>query len=189
MTVNQYANRLKQRYLEEIVPVLMKEFNHSNKMAVSKIEKIVINMGVTKPIETRDREQAIANIVDQFKVITGQAPQITRARMSIAGFKLRQGDAIGVMVTLRGQNMWEFMDKLVSITLPRVKDFRGVPKTAFDHAGNYNLGMSEQIVFPELNYDNIESVRGLQITIVMKSQGKQESYRLLELMGMPFTKE
>lgn len=181
--------RLKKQYLEEVVPVLMKEFKHTNVFEVAKISKIVVNMGVTTPQEVRDRKRVIENIVEQFKVISGQKPQITVARKSIAGFKLREGDPIGVMVTLRGQYMWEFLDKLISLALPRVKDFRGVSKTAFDGRGNYNLGLSEQIVFPEINYDEVESIRGLQITIATSTTDDKQAFRLLELLGMPFVKE
>ncbi len=183
------TNRMKQKYLSEVFPVLKKEFNVENDFAVAKIEKVVINMGVTTPQDPRERKKAVDNIVEQFKVITGQKPQITKARKSIAGFKLREGDPVGVMVTLRGQYMWEFIDKLISLTLPRVKDFRGVSRVAFDGSGNYNLGLSEQIVFPEINYDDIESIRGLQITFVTNTTERQEAYRMLELLGMPFAKE
>lgn len=183
------SNRLKQHYLESVVPTLVEEFKVGNAFAVPKIKKIVVNIGVTTPQDPKERQKSIDNIVEQFKVITGQKPQVTKARKSIAGFKLRVGDPVGVMVTLRGQYMWEFFDKLVSITLPRVKDFRGISRTAFDGGGNYNLGISEQIVFPEIDYDQIESIRGLQITIVTSSKSPNQTFRLLELLGMPFAKE
>lgn len=179
-------NRLKTKYQEEIVPVLKKEFKIENTFAVPKIEKIVVNMGIT---DQQNREKAIANVVDQFKVITGMKPNITRARKSIATFKTRAGDPLGVMVTLRGEYMWEFLDKLISIALPRVKDFQGISSTAFDTNGNYNLGIEEQIVFPEINYDNIESVRGLQATIVTTTKDSTMARRMLELLGMPFAKD
>lgn len=182
-------NRLRQHYNEQIAGQLQKELKLQSHMAVPKIQKIVVNMGVTNPQDPRAREQVIANIVEQFRVITGQQPMITKARKAIAGFKLRQGDPLGVMVTLRGDRMWQFLDKLIAITLPRVKDFQGVSKTAFDAKGNYNLGIEEQIVFPEINYDTIESVRGLQITIVMSNSNQERSVRLLELLGMPFVKQ
>lgn len=182
-------NRLKQQYQQQVVPTLMKEFAVDNLMGVAALDKIVINMGVSQPQDPRERKRVIENIVDQFTIISGQKPQITTARKSIAGFKLRAGDPLGVMVTLRGDYMWEFLDKLISIALPRVKDFRGVSRVSFDAAGNYNLGISEQIVFPEINYDAIESIRGLQVTVVMEHSNAQQSFRLLELLGMPFEKE
>jgi len=179
-------NRLKTKYQQEVAPALIKEFKIKNVFAVPKLEKIVINMGIT---DQQNREKAIDNVVEQFKVITGMKPNITRAKKSIATFKTRAGDPLGVMVTLRGEYMWEFLDKLVSLALPRVKDFQGVSRTAFDQQGNYNLGIEEQIVFPEINYDNIETVRGLQITIVTTTKDNQQAFRFLELMGMPFAKE
>lgn len=182
-------NRMRQQYQETVAPTLEKELGVSTAFAVPKITKIVINMGVTDPQDPRARMNVVENVVEQFKVITGQQPQITRARKAIAGFKLRQGDPLGVMVTLRGERMWQFLDKLISITLPRVKDFQGVSKSAFDAKGNYNLGLEEQIVFPEIEYDKIEGVRGLQITIVFESSNPDRSRRLLELLGMPFVKE
>ncbi len=158
-------------------------------MAVAAITKVVINMGITTPQDPKARQTVAENVVVQFRTITGQQPQITKARQAIAGFKLRKGDPMGVMVTLRGERMWQFLDKLVAITLPRVKDFQGTSLTAFDAKGNYNLGIEEQIVFPEINYDQIESVRGLQITIVAKNSNPERSHRMLELLGMPFAKE
>jgi large subunit ribosomal protein L5 len=182
-------NRLQEKYSKKIAPQLQKELKMSSLMAVPKVNKVVINMGVTQPTEPRARWQIMDNIVEQFKIITGQKPNVTLARKAIAGFTLREGDPVGAMVTLRGQQMWEFLDKLISITLPRVKDFQGVAKKAFDGHGNYNLGLEEQIVFPEINYDLINKVRGLQVTIVTSSNNDQESFRLLELLGMPFEKE
>ncbi len=182
-------NRLQEKYQQKILPQLKKELKFDSVMAVPKIKKVVINMGVTEPKEPRARWQVMDNIVEQFKVITGQKPNITLARKSIAGFTLREGDPVGAMSTLRGQRMWEFLDKLISITLPRVKDFQGVSRTAFDGQGNYSLGLEEQIVFPEIDYDSIDQIRGLQITIVTDATNDQESFRLLELLGMPFAKE
>jgi large subunit ribosomal protein L5 len=179
-------NRLKQKYNETVAPTLQKEFAITNSFAIPKIEKIVINMGVT---DAQSRDAIIANVVEQFKVITGMKPNVTRAKKAIATFKSRVGDPLGVMVTLRGDYMWEFLDKLVSLALPRVKDFQGVSRTAFDKKGNYNLGIEEQIVFPEINYDQIQGVRGLQATIVTKNiQNQEQSFRMLELLGMPFAK-
>lgn len=182
-------NRLQEKYQQEVVPQLQKEWSLSTHFAVPRITKVVVNVGVSKPQEPRARQQVLENVAEQFKVITGQKPKITTARKSIAGFKLRAGDPLGVTVTLRGLRMWEFLDKLVSITLPRVKDFQGVSRTAFDGQGNYSLGLEEQIVFPEINYDMIDQVRGLQIVIVTNGKDDQQTYKLLELLGMPFKKE
>ena len=181
--------RLKQQYNESVAPALAEEFKITNQFAIPKLKKVVLNMGVTTPQDPKERRRVIDNVVEQFKVITGQKPQITLARKSIAGFKLRAGDPVGVMVTLRGAFMWEFVDKLIAVTLPRVKDFRGVPDKAFDGRGNYNLGISEQIVFPEINYDDIESIRGLQITFITSTESDEQSYRMLQLLGMPFVKD
>ncbi|MFZ5438107.1 MAG: 50S ribosomal protein L5 [Patescibacteria group bacterium] len=182
-------NRLKEKYQQEVVQTLKKEFNHDNVFAVGKIQKVVLNMGIKDPADPKARLKVIENIADQFTVIAGQKPQITRARQSIANFKLREGDPLGVAVTLRGQRMWEFLDKLISIALPRVKDFRGISRVAFDGQGNYSLGVEEQIVFPEIEYDKIESIRSLQINIVTSTKNDQESFRMLELLGFPFEKE
>ncbi len=179
-------NRLKQKYQQEIVPVLEKEFGHKTTFSVAKINKIVVNMGIT---DQQSRDAAITSAVEQFKVITGMKPNVTRAKKAIASYKTRVGDPLGVMVTLRGEYMWEFLDKLISLALPRVKDFQGVSRTAFDASGNYNLGIEEQIIFPEINYDQIQGVRGLQVTIVTNSKNNKEVFRMLELMGMPFAKE
>lgn len=182
-------NRLKQKYQEEIVPQLIKEFGYNNTFQVAKIVKIVVNMGVVDPADPRARTKLMPTIVEQFRIITGQQPQVTLAKKSIANFKLREGDPMGVMVTLRGQFMWEFLDKLISTTLPRVKDFRGVSRKSFDGHGNYSLGIEEQIAFPEINYDTIDRIRGLQINIVTTNKSDKETFKLLELMGMPFEKE
>lgn len=182
-------NSLKQKYQTEVLPVLLKEFKHDNTFAVNKIEKIVLNIGVTDPQEPRAREKVMPSIVKQFEAITGQHPQVTKARKAIANFKLRAGDPLGVMVTLRGELMWEFLDRLISIVLPRVKDFRGVSRTAFDGHGNYSLGIEEQISFPEIDFDQIDRIRPLQANIITSNKNDQESFRLLELLGMPFSKE
>lgn len=180
---------LKTTYQQEIVPQLKKEFGIDNVFAVPKLQKVVLNIGVTDPQDPRQRKQVIDNIVSQFEVISGQKPQVTLAKKSIAGFKLREGDPMGVMVTLRGKRMWDFVTKLISIALPRVKDFRGVSRVAFDGQGNYSLGVEEQIIFPEINYDTIESVRGLQMNFVTSAETDEQAFRLLELLGMPFEKE
>lgn len=188
MTQSSNQNQLKQLYLEKVAPALQKQFKIENVMAVPRITKIVVNMGVTKPQEVRPRQQAIENIVEQFKVITGQKPHVTTSRASIAGFKSRQGDPVGVSVTLRGLQMWEFLHKLIGIALPRVKDFQGVPRTSFDGQGNYSLGLEEQIVFPEISYDSIEGIRSLQVNIVTTATTNDQALALLEQLGMPFTK-
>lgn len=182
-------NRLKNRYQEEIVPVLKKELGVVSVFQVPALKKVVVNFGVTDPADPRARAQAMENIKAQVALITGQAPQITKAKKAIANFKLRQGDPMGVMVTLRGERMWEFTDKLISIVLPRVKDFRGISNTAFDGQGNYSLGIEEQIIFPEIKYDEIERIRPLQINFVISGGNNQNSHRLLQLLGMPFSKE
>ncbi|MDH5533566.1 MAG: 50S ribosomal protein L5, partial [Candidatus Pacebacteria bacterium] len=174
-------NRLKKQYQEEIVAKLKKDLKIDNIFSVPKLDKIVLNMGVADfPSNPRNRMKVIDNVVEQFKLITGQHPQVTKAKKSIAGFKLREGEPLGVMVTLRGEKMWEFVDKLISLALPRVRDFRGVSRTAFDGNGNYNLGINEQIVFPEINYDSIENIRGLQITFVTNTKSNDQAFALLE---------
>ncbi len=180
--------QLKQYYQDSIITELKKEFKIENINAVPQLKKIVINVGITQPADPRARRKIAENVVEQIKVISGQQPQITVAKKSIAGFKLREGDPLGVMVTLRGEFMWEFLQKLLSVALPRVKDFRGVSRTAFDHQGNYSLGLDEQIIFPEINYDQIDTVRGLQINFVTTATVDEQAFRLLELLGMPFEK-
>lgn len=180
-------NRRKQIYQTEVVPVLAEKFGKKNRFSVAKLSKITVNVGIGS--EQGNRDQISKNVAEQIAAITGQKPQITAARISIAGFKVRQGDPVGVSVTLRGENMWQFFDKLVSIVLPQVKDFSGVSRVAFDGSGNYNLGLREQIIFPEIVYDEIDRVRGMQITFtIANSSGKEESVVMLEKLGMPFTK-
>ncbi|MBD3279095.1 MAG: 50S ribosomal protein L5 [Candidatus Pacebacteria bacterium] len=181
-------NRLKKKYQQEVVPKLTKEFGYNNAFAVPSIKKIVLNMGVTDPQDTRARQKVLESLTEQFRVITGQQPVITRAKKAVANFKLRQGDPIGLMVTLRGTMMWEFLDRLISLALPRVKDFRGVSSQAFDGQGNYSLGLEEQIAFVEINFDNIDRVRSLQVNIVTSTEDDQQAKKLLELLGMPFAK-
>lgn len=182
-------NRLQQKYQQEVLPTLKKEFGHDNVFSVAAIKKITINMGIKDPADPKAREKVIANVLEQFTVISGQKAQVTKARKAIANFKLRAGDPLGVMVTLRGQFMWEFLDKLISIALPRVKDFRGISRKAFDGQGNYSLGIEEQIVFPEIEYDKIDKIRSLQVNIATSTKNDKESFRMLELMGFPFQKE
>jgi large subunit ribosomal protein L5 len=181
--------RLKQKYQQDVVPALKKELGQENIMALPQIKKVVVNMGVTdEPQNTRARMRIIDNVVAQFETITGQKPQVTKAKKAIANFKSRTGDPLGVMVTLRGDYMWEFLDKLISIAMPRFKDFQGVSRTAFDGNGNYSLGIEEQIVFPEIVYDQIESVRGLQVNIITSTSDDKAAEILLEKLGMPFAK-
>ena len=182
-------NRLRKKYQQKIRPELSKELKLDNEFRLPKIEKVVLNMGVSDPDDPRERQKVLENIAEQFRAITGQQPMITRARKSVSNFGLRQGDPIGIMVTLRGERMWQFIDKLVSIVLPRVKDFRGISLDAFDGHGNYSLGLEEQIVFPEIDYDEIENVRGLQVNIVTSTDKDQESRLLLEKLGFPFQKQ
>jgi len=161
----------------------MKEFGYRNIMEVPRIQKVVINIGMG---EALDNPKALDFAVQDLATITGQRPVITRARKSIAGFKLRAGRPIGVMVTLRGERMWAFLDRLFNIALPRQRDFRGVPDSSFDGRGNYTLGLREQLLFPEIDYDKIDKIRGMEITIVTTAKTDREARRLLELLGMPF---
>lgn len=178
-------NRLQEKYLSEIKPALMKKFNYSSVMQAPKIVKIVINMGVGEAVaEPKQLEDAVADLTK----IAGQKPVITLAKKSIANFKLREGMPIGCKVTLRGEKMYEFLDKLVNISLPRVRDFHGVSKTAFDGRGNYTLGIKEQIIFPEIEYDKVSKVRGMDIVIVTTANTNEEAKELLTLVGMPFVK-
>jgi len=175
--------RLLRRYREEVVPAMMERFGYRNPLAVPRLEKIVVNMGIGRAVAERRR---IERAVEELAAITGQRPVVTRARKSVAGFKLRKGDPIGCKVTLRGKRMYEFLDRLLSIALPRVRDFRGLPPTAFDEAGNYTLGLSEQSVFPEVDLDKMEFTQGMHITIVVRNSSPRESEELLRLLGVPF---
>lgn len=179
-------NRIQQKYQQEIIPALQKEWGITNPLAIPKVDKIIINVGIT---DEQHRDNAIDNMRNQLAQITGQLPIITKARISIANFKLRAGDPVGVKVTLRGSHMYEFLDKLLNIALPRVKDFQGTKLTAFDGHGNYNLGLAEQIIFPEVEYDKIDKVRSLEIAIVTTAKNDQKAKRLLELFGFPFEKK
>jgi large subunit ribosomal protein L5 len=177
------AARLKERYEQEIRPALMKELGFTNPMQSPKLDKIVVNMGLGEAI---NNGKIIDASVEQLSVITGQKPVVTKARKSIANFKLRQGQSIGAMVTLRGDRAYEFFDRLVSIALPRVRDFKGVSPKAFDGKGNYTLGLREQIIFPEINYDKVEKIKGLNITVVTTARNDEEGRALLRHLGMPF---
>ncbi len=175
--------RLKEKYNQEIVPQMMERFSYKNVMEVPKLHKIVVNIGVG---EAKDNPKALENAVEELATITGQRPVITKAKKSIANFKLREGMNIGCKVTLRGENMYNFLDKLISISLPRVRDFRGVNPSAFDGRGNYTLGVKEQLIFPEIHYDNVDAVRGMDIVIVTSANTDEEAKELLAFMGMPF---
>ncbi len=175
----------KKLYNEEIANNLMKKFNYSSKMEIPKLDKIVINMGVG---EAAHDSKFIEAAVKDLELISGQKPVVTKARKSIAGFKLREGQVIGAKVTLRGENMYNFMEKLIKIALPRVRDFRGVSKNAFDGKGNYTLGIKEQIIFPEIEYDQVLKVRGMDIVFVTTAKTNEEAFELLSGFGMPFRK-
>ncbi|MDE6953878.1 MAG: 50S ribosomal protein L5 [Erysipelotrichales bacterium] len=178
-------NRLKERYENEIVKSLMTKFNYSSVMQVPEMEKIVINIGVGDAVSN---SKLLDDAVEELSLITGQKPVITKAKKSIAGFKLREGMPIGCKVTLRGERMYEFLDKLVNISLPRVRDFRGVPKNSFDGRGNYTLGVKEQLIFPEINFDKVNKLRGMDIVFVTTAKTDEEGHELLAQLGMPFQK-
>lgn len=178
-------NRLQEKYLNEVKASLIKEFNYSSPMQAPKLEKVVINLGIGDAIAN---PKALDVAVNELTAITGQKPVVTKAKKSIANFKLREGMEIGCKVTLRGQKMYEFLDKLFNISLPRVRDFRGVSTTAFDGRGNYTLGVKEQIIFPEIQYDKVSRVRGMDIVIVTSAKSNQEAKALLSGLGMPFAK-
>jgi large subunit ribosomal protein L5 len=177
------TNRLKERYRKEVLPALMQEFKFTTPMRVPRVTKVVLNIGVGEAI---DNPKLLDGAVEDLRIITGQQPVITKARHSIAGFKLREGRAIGVKVDLRGERMWSLLDRLLNVALPRTRDFTGVSPDAFDGRGNYTLGLREQLLFPEINYDKIDKVRGLEITIVTTARTDEEGRRLLKLLGMPF---
>ena len=178
--------RLHQRYLRDVVPALVKDFNYSNPMQVPKVAKVSVNVGVGEAIANA---KALDATVRDVSIITGQKPLIKKARKSIAQFKLREGQNVGVMVTLRGERMWEFLDRLMNAALPRTRDFRGVPSRSFDGRGNFTLGLREQLIFPEINYDQVDKARGLEVSIITTARSDQEGRRLLELLGMPFQRE
>lgn len=179
------AARLKDRFLNEVTPALIQKFNYNTVMQVPKIEKVVINMGVGEAVSN---SKVLDVAVQDLQLIAGQKPVVTRAKKSIAGFKLRENMPIGVKVTLRGERMYHFLDKLFNVALPRVRDFRGVSSKAFDGRGNYTLGLKEQLIFPEIEYDKVDKVRGMDIVIVTTAKSDEESRELLTQLGMPFTK-
>ena len=175
--------RMKTRYRDEIVPALVKEFGYRNVMEVPRITKIAINIGLGEAIQNSKALEAAAG---DMAIVTGQKAVITKAKRSVAHFKLREGMPIGVMTTLRGERMWDFLDRLINIVLPRQRDFQGVSTDAFDGRGNYSLGLREQLVFPEINYDKVDKIRGMEITIVTTARSDEEARRMLALMNMPF---
>ena len=178
-------NRLKEKYIKEVTPSLVEKFNYSSVMQTPKVDKIVINMGVGDAVSNAKN---LDKAVEELALITGQKPLITKAKKSIAGFRLREGMPIGAKVTLRGERMYEFLDKLVTVSLPCVRDFHGVSKKAFDGRGNYTLGIKEQLIFPEVDYDLVDKVRGMDIVIVTTANTDEESRELLAQLGMPFQK-
>lgn len=179
-------NRLMERYQNDVVKSMMEKFNYSSKMQAPKIEKIVLNIGVGDAVSN---SKLLDDAVAELTLITGQKPVTTRAKKSIAGFKLREGMPIGCKVTLRGERMYEFLDKLVNISLPRVRDFRGVSNDSFDGRGNYTLGVKEQLIFPEINFDKVNKLRGMDIVFVTTAKTDEEGHELLAQMGMPFKKK
>ena len=178
-------NRLKEKYLNEVIPSLKEKYNYKNVMEVPKLEKIVVNIGCG---DATSNSKLLEAAMKDLEIITGQKPVATKAKKSIAGFKLREGQAIGCKVTLRGENMYNFLDKLISITLPRVRDFRGISNKAFDGRGNYTLGLTEQLIFSEIEYDNVVKVRGMDIVFVTSAKTNDEALDLLKGFGMPFKK-
>ncbi len=180
------SHRLKERYQEELVPEIMKSLDLKNVMQVPRVEKVVINIGVGEAI---DNAKALDAAVSDLSIITGQKPIVTKAKKSIANFKLREGRSIGAKVTLRGYRMWAFLDRLMNVALPRVRDFRGISPNSFDGRGNYTLGLREQLIFPEIDYDQIDKIRGFEVTIVTSAGDDDQGRQLLQLLGMPFRKE
>lgn len=177
------SSGLRQRYEEEVVPALVKEFDYTNPMMVPRLTKITVNIGLG---EALTNSKAVDAAVADMTTITGQKPVITKAKRSIAQFKIREGNTIGVKVTLRGQRMWDFLERLTRLALPRIRDFRGVPSRSFDGRGNYSLGLREQLAFPEIDYDKVDRLRGLEMTVVTTAKTDEEGQRLLALLGMPF---
>ena len=185
MAEQKYVARLKEKYKNEIVPALVKKYGYTSVMQVPHIEKIVVNIGVG---DATANSKLLDDAVSDLTAITGQKPLVTKSKKSIASFKLRANQAIGCKVTLRGERMYEFLDKLITISLPRVRDFRGVNRNAFDGRGNYTLGVKEQLIFPEIDYDKVGKLRGMDVVIVTTANTDEEAFSLLELVGMPFAK-
>jgi large subunit ribosomal protein L5 len=185
MVTETYVPRLLERYRQEVAPALQREFGYANPMEIPSLVKIAVNIGLGEAIENAN---AVESATRDLMTITGQRPYLRRSRLAISNFKLRVGMVVGLAVTLRGARMWDFYDRLVSAALPRVRDFRGVPDESFDGRGNYSLGLPEQLIFPEVSFDTIDRVRGLQVNIVTSAKTDEEGKRLLELLGMPFTR-
>ncbi|MFQ5568781.1 MAG: 50S ribosomal protein L5 [Rhodothermales bacterium] len=183
--MEQYVPRLKKRYHEEVVPALRKQFGYANIMEVPRLVKVCVNKGVG---DATQNQKLIDDAVEELRLITGQHPVVRRAKKSVSNFKLREGMAVGSSVTLRSLRMWEFMDRLITLALPRVRDFRGVPDRSFDGRGNYSLGVKEQIIFPEIDVDKIDRIDGLDVTIVTTAKTDEEAYALLKELGMPFVR-
>lgn len=175
--------RLKEQYRSEIMPSLREKFGYENVMQIPKIEKVVVNMGVGEAVQN---SRALDGAMNDLTQITGQKPQVRRARKSVAGFKIREGMPVGARVTLRGEMMWEFLDRLISVALPRVRDFRGISDRSFDGRGNFALGLREQLIFPEISYDSIDATRGMDVAVVTTAESDEEGRELLKLLGMPF---
>ena len=183
--VTSAAPRLKQRFLDEVAPALMREFGFANIMQVPRVTKVVLNIGMG---EATQNAKSLDAASEQLATITGQKPVTTRAKKSISNFKIREKNPIGLMVTLRGDRMWEFLDRLLNAALPRIRDFRGVSRNAFDGRGNFSLGVREQLIFPEIEYDKVDRVRGFQINIITNADSDEEGARLLEMLGMPYSR-
>ena len=181
--MSDYEPRLRKKYKDEVISQLMKDFSLNNVMQVPKLERIVVNMGIGEAVQNA---KLIESAVEELTAITGRKPVVTRAKKSIAGFKLREGMPIGVMVTLRGEQMYDFLDRLVTIALPRTRDFKGLSPKAFDGRGNYTLGIREQIIFPEINYDKIDRIKGMNVTFVTTAETDEQGRALLKSLGMPF---
>ena len=179
------TSRLQEKYSNEVIPALMEKFQYKNIMEVPKLEKVVLNVGIG---EARENPKALEKAVEEITAITGQKPVVTKAKKSTANFKVREGMSVGIKVTLRGQKMYDFLDKLMNIALPRVRDFRGVSSTSFDGRGNYALGIKEQLIFPEIEYDKVDQIRGMDIIIVTTANTDEEAKEFLTFMGMPFRK-
>ncbi len=177
--------RLKEKFINEVAPAMMEKFNYRSVMEIPKLEKVIVNMGIG---DAKDNPKALESAVDDLSTIVGQKPVVTRAKKSVSNFKIREGMPVGAKVTLRGDRMYEFVDKLLNVALPRVRDFRGVSTKSFDGRGNYALGVKEQLIFPEIDYDKIDQVRGMDIIFVTTAKNDEEARELLSLMGMPFTK-
>jgi large subunit ribosomal protein L5 len=175
--------RLKERYLNQIVPVMREEFKYSSVMAVPRVEKVVVNIGIGEAIQNPKALEAASK---DLAAVTGQQPLVRKAKKSVAAFKLREGMAVGLMVTIRGDRMYEFLDRLLNMALPRVRDFRGLPLHSFDGRGNYTIGLREQLIFPEIDYDKIDKIRGMEVSIVTTARTDEEARRLLEQLGVPF---